>query len=80
MRFIERFQKWINIVSSFLIFYINLYIQRKNQFSNLAVDDPVRGLLKLYAHKQDAIKDLEQCRVNPDFNSEIRKDLEFYIP
>jgi hypothetical protein len=46
----------------------------------LAVDDPVRGLLKLYAHKQDAIKDLEQCRVNPDFNSEIRKDLEFYIP
>lgn len=24
--------------------------------------------------------ELQSCRVNPDFNSSIRKDLEFYIP
>jgi hypothetical protein len=42
--------------------------------------DPVRGLLKLYAHKDGAIHDLEKCRINPDFNSNQRFDLEFYIP
>lgn len=34
----------------------------------------------MYAHKPEAIKELEQCRINPDFNSKIRNDLEFYIP
>lgn len=42
--------------------------------------DPVRGLLKLYAHKDGAIRDLEMCRINPDFGSSQRFDLEFYIP
>lgn len=29
--------------------------------------DPVYGLIRLYAHHKDAITDLENCRVNPDF-------------
>ena len=48
--------------------------------TNLSPDDPVRGLLQLYAMREGAIRDLEQCRVNPDFNSPFRNDLEFYIP
>lgn len=48
--------------------------------SHLETYDPVRGLIKLYAHKDDAIRDLEKCRINPDFNSKVRNDLEFYIP
>jgi hypothetical protein len=47
---------------------------------NLAAGDPVRGLLQLYAHQENAVRDLEQCRINPDFNSPFRNDLEFYIP
>jgi hypothetical protein len=42
--------------------------------------DPVYGLIRLYAHHKDAINDLQNCRVNPDFNSNQRNDLEFYIP
>ena len=42
--------------------------------------DPVRGLIKLYAHKKGAIQELERCRINPDFNQKVRNDLEFYIP
>ena len=34
----------------------------------------------MYAHQPGAIKDLEKCRVNPDFKSKFRDDLEFYIP
>ncbi len=34
----------------------------------------------MYAHQPGAIKDLEKCRVNPDFNSVFRDDLEFFIP
>lgn len=37
--------------------------------------------MRLYAHQRGAISDLEQhCRVNPDFNSPFRNDLEFFIP
>lgn len=46
----------------------------------MAPDDPVHGLLQLYAHQEGAIQDLEQCRINPDFNSPYRNDLEYYIP
>lgn len=42
--------------------------------------DPVYGLIKLYAHQKDAIDYLQKCRVNPDFNSNLRNDLEFYVP
>lgn len=40
----------------------------------------VQHLIRLYAHQADAIRDLEQCRVNPDFTSVFRDDLEFFIP
>ena len=37
--------------------------------------------MRLYAHQTDAIKDLgELCRINPDYSSSFRNDLEFYIP
>lgn len=41
----------------------------------------VKALMRLYAHQPDAIQDLKElCRVNPDFSSAFRNDLEFYIP
>jgi len=42
--------------------------------------DPLSLLIRLYAHDKDAINMLEQVRVNPDFTSQFRNDLEFYIP
>ncbi len=43
-------------------------------------NDPAKALMKLYAHKKDALKDLEACRINPDLTSQFRTDMEFYIP
>ena len=43
-------------------------------------EDPLTLLIRLYAHDTSAIEDLEKVRVNPDFTSEFRNDLEFYIP
>lgn len=41
----------------------------------------VKSLIRLYAHQSNAIKDLEsQARINPDFTSHFRNDLEFYVP
>ena len=40
----------------------------------------INNLMRLYAHHSDAIQDLEKCRVNPDFTSIFRNDLEFFIP
>jgi len=37
-------------------------------------------MIRLYAHDPQAIKALEAVRVNPDFTSQFRSDLEFYIP
>lgn len=37
-------------------------------------------LIRLYAHDHNAIRMLEQVRVNPDFTSRFRSDLEFFIP
>ena len=37
-------------------------------------------LIRLYAHDKEAIKSLESVRVNPDFTSRFRTDLEFFIP
>ena len=36
-------------------------------------------LVRLYAHDPKAIKALESIRVNPDFTSQFRSDLEFFI-
>ena len=86
MRFVARFQKWINVVSKLIHIhnFVNNFVfkfqQKKEHFLSLAPDDPVRGLLQLYAHQENAVKDLEQCRINPDFNSPFRNDLEYYIP
>ena len=40
----------------------------------------VKNLMRLYAHQPESISDLERCRVNPDFTSPFRDDLEFFIP
>ena len=37
-------------------------------------------LIRLYAHDHEAVKHLEKVRVNPDFTSRFRSDLEFFIP
>jgi len=39
-----------------------------------------KTMIRMYAHQAGAIKDLEKCRVNPDFRSVFRDDLEYYIP
>ena len=63
----RRFTKWIKLDKS-----------DANEDSKIGV---VKALMRLYAHQPDAIKDLKElCRVNPDFNSNYRNDLEFYIP
>ena len=43
-------------------------------------EDPMSVLIRLYAHDKEAVKDLEKVRVNPDFTSRFRSDLEFFIP
>ena len=66
-RFTKRFNKWVTF-------------KDKGKSNDYDDQDPVYGLIKLYAHHEDAIQTLERCRVNPDFNSTQRSDLEFYIP
>jgi hypothetical protein len=46
----------------------------------VAEDDPMSILIRLYAHENEAVQLLEQVRVNPDFTSRFRNDLEFFIP
>jgi hypothetical protein len=36
--------------------------------------------LAIYAGDEEALKNLERCRINPDFTQTLRNDLEFYIP
>ena len=37
--------------------------------------------MRLYAHKNGAVQDFTStCRINPDYTSNFRNDLEFYIP
>jgi len=42
--------------------------------------DPLDVLLKLYAKEDGVVEELEEVRLNPDFTSVFRNDLEFYIP
>lgn len=42
--------------------------------------ETIKILMKLYAHKPESIKELLACRINPDYNSPFRNDLEFFIP
>ena len=64
----RRFTKWIKLDKR----------GDSNEDSKMGV---VKALMRLYAHQGDAIKDLKElCRVNPDYNSSYRNDLEFYVP
>ena len=63
--FVKRFEKWLNID------------KRKRLDGKLIV---AKTMMRMYAHQPGAVKDLEKCRVNPDFKSQFRDDLEFYIP
>mmetsp|Transcript_27364 Transcript_27364/g.49251 ORF Transcript_27364/g.49251 Transcript_27364/m.49251 type:complete len:771 (-) Transcript_27364:140-2452(-) len=38
------------------------------------------ALLDLYAHSENGLEELSGCRLDPDFDSNTREDLEFYIP
>ena len=40
----------------------------------------IKNLMRLYAHQSEAITELLKSRVNPDFTSPFRDDLEFFIP
>lgn len=73
-KFISRFEKWLNLVRDKISLY--LFQGHHHQKSK----DPLTLLVRLYAHDMKAIRDLEKVRVNPDFTSRIRNDLEFYIP
>lgn len=42
--------------------------------------DPLDIMLRLYAKEDEAVEELENVRINPDFTSVFRNDLEFYIP
>ena len=69
----KRFTKWIKL---------DKRAEHQSEESKMSV---VQALMRLYAHQTDAaIKDLKElCRVNPDFtspNSNLRNDLEFYVP
>lgn len=36
--------------------------------------------MRLYAHEDNVVEELTKCRLNPDFTSYVRSDLEFFIP
>ena len=41
----------------------------------------MKALIRLYAHQAESISELSsQSRINPDFTSHFRNDLEFFIP
>ena len=63
--FVRKFGKWINL-----------------KYSSQSSDELVvaKLIVRMYAHEPGAIKELEKCRINPNFNSLFRDDLEFFIP
>lgn len=61
----RKFGKWINL-------------KYKSQSSEELV--VAKLIIRMYAHEPGAIKELEKCRINPNFNSLFRDDLEFFIP
>lgn len=65
----QRFQKWVHLGN------------KHDSGAAKALEDPLTLLIRLYAHDTNAAIDgLENVRVNPDFTSQFRADLEFYIP
>ena len=61
----RKFGKWINL-------------KYKSQSSEELV--VAKLIIRMYAHEPGAIKELEKCRINPNFSSLFRDDLEFFIP
>lgn len=59
--------------------YIKLWRKNLEEESIQNTDCPFNALAKLWAY-QNAIKDLETIRINPNLLSIVRNDLEFYIP
>ena len=43
-------------------------------------NEPINLLMRLYAHDSSSLELLKKCRINPDFRSKFRKDLEFFLP
>jgi hypothetical protein len=43
-------------------------------------NEPINLLMRLYAHDSASLELLKKCRINPDFRSKFRKDLEFFLP
>jgi hypothetical protein len=72
--FVSRFEKWLKVVS-----FCNKVNHCQGQH-HPRTDDPLSLLVRLYAHDRQAVKLLETKRVNPDFTSQFRTDLEFFIP
>jgi len=62
---VRKFGKWINLK------------YRSQSSDELVV---AKLIVRMYAHEPGAIKELEKCRINPNFNSLFRDDLEFFIP
>jgi hypothetical protein len=59
------------------------FVKRFEKWLNITSKDKAnvaKTMIRMYAHQPGAIKDLEKCRINPDFRSVFRDDLEFYIP
>lgn len=57
-----------------------LTVKSGRQYIKQIDKDPIPCLIKLYSCDNDAVNELASCRLNPDLNSSVRKDLEFFIP
>lgn len=66
----SRFKRWLNVKD------------RKVHANNVTDDlQHIFDLLtQLYAHEPGIIEELTRCRINPDFTTYLRSDLEFFIP
>ncbi|CDW71897.1 phosphatidylinositol 4-kinase [Stylonychia lemnae] len=55
-------------------------VEEEVKTCNKQNEDVLSLLTQLYAHDPIAVKKIETKRVNPDFTSQFRNDLEFFIP
>lgn len=69
-KFVSRFKKWLKI--------------RDRKIHCNSVTDDLQNIFdlmtRLYAHDEKAVDELAKWRINPDFTSYVRSDLEFFIP
>jgi hypothetical protein len=69
-KFVNRFTKWLKIRDGKK--HVNSITDDHQQLFDL--------LTRLYAHEDGVIEELLKIRLNPDFTSFLRSDLEFFIP